>query len=136
MLPTLATLCGFEVPTDRPIDGIDQTELLLGKRQSGRDHFYFHDAGVRLGKWKFLKPKAHFHGYAVEDDRPQVAELYDLHADLAERNNLAGEYPEKVRELEALMRKLETLEGSNDPSAAKVIRTKSTVVSGSKPKTK
>ena len=27
-LPTFANLCGFEVPKDRRIDGIDQTKLL------------------------------------------------------------------------------------------------------------
>ena len=34
-LPTFATLAGFKVPDDRRIDGIDQTDLLLGKRETG-----------------------------------------------------------------------------------------------------
>jgi arylsulfatase len=29
--PTLAKFAGAKVPTDRPIDGIDQSDLLLGK---------------------------------------------------------------------------------------------------------
>ena len=106
-MPTFAKLAGFEVPSDRHLDGIDQTELLLGKRETGREHFYFQKAGVRKGKWKYLKPKAHFHGYAVEADREQVDELYDLETDLGERNNLAAKHPEKVAELRALMESLE-----------------------------
>ena len=106
-LPTFATLAGFEVPADRKIDGIDQTDLLLGKRDTGRDYFYFNKAGVRQGKWKFLEADAHFHGYAVDDKRPKADELYDLEADLGERNNLAGEHPEKVAELRALMERIE-----------------------------
>ena len=106
-LPTFATLCGFEVPGDRRMDGIDQRELLLGRRETGRKHFYFHDAGVRQGKWKYLKPDAHFHGFAVEDRRKKVEELYDLEADLGERTNLATKFPEKVVGLKALMQAIE-----------------------------
>ena len=111
-MPTFANLCGFEVPDDRRIDGIDQTDLLLGKREKGRDHFYFNNAGVRQGKWKYLKPNAHFHGYAVDDSREKVDELYDLEADLGERNNLASKHPEKVEELKKLM---SAIEGRNKP---------------------
>ncbi|MEE2639244.1 MAG: sulfatase [Planctomycetota bacterium] len=107
LMPTFATLCGFEVPDDRPIDGMDQTELLLGKKTTGRPHFYFNRAGVRLGKWKFLKADAHFHGYAVEENRPRVDELYDLESDLGEQKNLAAQYPEKVAELRSLMQSIE-----------------------------
>ena len=106
-MPTFAALCGFEVPSDRRIDGIDQTDLLFGKRETGREHFYYRAAGVRRGKWKYLKPDAFFHGYAKEDDRKQVDELYDLEADLGERNNLADEHPEKIAELKALMKEIE-----------------------------
>jgi arylsulfatase A-like enzyme len=106
-MPTFANLAGFDVPDDRRIDGIDQTDLLLGKREVGRDHFYFGRAGVRQGRWKYLKPKAHFHGYAVEDDRPKIDELYDLQTDLGERKNVAMSHPQKVAELRELMLAIE-----------------------------
>jgi len=106
-MPTFAALCGFTLPDDRRMDGIDQTELILGQRETGRDDFYFQAAGVRRGKWKYLKPNAHFHGYAIEDDREKVDELYDLEADLGERTNLAAKFPEMVSELKALMQSIE-----------------------------
>ena len=106
-LPTFATLSGFDVPSDRKIDGIDQSDLLLGRRTNGRDNFYYHAAGVRHGKWKFLKANAHFHGYAIEDSREKIDELYDLENDLGESNNLASRYPEKVAELKKLMKTIE-----------------------------
>ena len=106
-MPTFATLAGFELPQDRHIDGIDQTALLLGQRQVGREHFYFDRAGVRQGKWKYLKANAHFYGYAIENDRRPVEELYDLETDLGEQTNLAHKYPEKVSQLKALMRSIE-----------------------------
>ena len=102
-MPTFAGLCGFELPKDRHIDGIDQADLLFGKRETGREFFYFNKAGVRKGKWKYLKPDAHFHGYAVDDSRKKVDELFDLSSDLGERTNLAAKHPEIVAELKQLM---------------------------------
>lgn len=107
-LPTFATLGDFPLPADRHLDGIDQTDLLLGKRERGREHFYYDRAGVRHGKWKYLKPDAHFFGYAIEDEREKAAELYDLEADVAERHNLAAKHPEKVKELQTLLEAIET----------------------------
>ena len=102
-MPTFARLCGFEVPKDRRIDGMDQTGLLLGKRETGREYFYFNRAGVRKGKWKYLKADAHFHGYAVDDSRKKVDELFDLGTDLGERTNLAAKHPKIVAQLKQLM---------------------------------
>jgi arylsulfatase A-like enzyme len=106
-LPTFATLAGFKVPTDRKVDGIDQTDLLFGKREEGRRYYYFNRAGIRNGQWKYIKANAHFYGYAIEDARALSDELYDLSADLGERNNLALIYPEKVAELKQLMTTIE-----------------------------
>lgn len=107
-MPTFANLAGFELPADRRIDGIDQTKLLLGKAETGREHFYFNNAGVRQGKWKYLKPKAFFHGYAIDAKREKADELYDLDADLGEQTNLAAKFPDKVAELKALMKSIES----------------------------
>ena len=106
-LPTFATLCGFEVLKDRHIDGIDQTELLFGRCGTGREYFYFDRAGVRKGKWKYLRANAHFYGYAVDDRRPKAEELYDLEADLGELTNLATKHPKVAAELKLLMEDIE-----------------------------
>ncbi len=107
-LPTFANLAGFKVPADRVIDGVDQTELLTGKRPDGaRDSFLYQlqgvTNGIRKGKWKFLKADLRFHGYAVERDRKKEIELYDLEADIGETNNLAQQHPKIVAELQKLM---------------------------------
>ncbi|MDH3584113.1 MAG: sulfatase-like hydrolase/transferase [Phycisphaerae bacterium] len=106
-MPTFANLAGFKAPSDRRIDGIDQTDLLLGKRETGREHFYFQGAGIRLGKWKYLKANAFFHGYAREDDREKEEELYDLESDLGERTNLAAQHLTRVATLRSLMQSIE-----------------------------
>ena len=102
-MPTFATLAGYKVPTDRKIDGVDQTELLLGKSKTGARDNFFYQTAMRKGKWKYLKAKHCMYGYARDKKREQVEELYDLEADLGETTNLAAKHPEKVAELKKLM---------------------------------
>jgi len=102
-MPTFANLAGFKVPADRPIDGVDQTELLLGKTDRGRETFFFKNNAVRHGKWKYIKAGFKDHGYAIEENPVKVDQLYDLDADIGERNNLAAKHPERVAKLKAML---------------------------------
>jgi len=105
-MPTFAKLAGFDVPDDRVIDGIDQTELLMGRRETGRDHFIYTQNAVRRGRWKYLKAKHGVPGYARDREREELEELYDLDADIGERKNLASAHPDKVSELKRLMARI------------------------------
>jgi len=103
-MPTFANLAGFKVPEDRTIDGVDQTELLLGKNEQGaRDNFLYLNNAVRQGKWKYLRAQHKVFAFAQDTERKQVEELYDLETDIGERNNLAAMYSERVSELKRLM---------------------------------
>lgn len=53
-LPTLARLTGGKVPDDRPIDGLDQSDLLLGRNDGGRrDHLLtFVGSDLVAARWK------------------------------------------------------------------------------------
>ena len=107
IMPTFARLAGYKVPDDRIIDGVDQTDLLLGKSDKGaRDTFYYFCGasmhGVRKGKWKLLLPKRNYcYGY-VKDRGTGGIELYDLEADVGEKTDLAKQNPEVVAELQKL----------------------------------
>jgi arylsulfatase A-like enzyme len=103
-LPTFANLARFKVPTDRIIDGVDQTDLLLGKSKTGaRDHYFYfcrnEMQAVRKGKWKLRLPGLKtFYGY-VNDKGSREIELYDLDSDIGEKKNLAKSQPKVVAEL-------------------------------------
>ncbi|MBL7107610.1 MAG: hypothetical protein ISS77_08415 [Phycisphaerae bacterium] len=45
--------------------------------------------------------------YALDENRQEVKELYDLDSDISETTNLAEKYPEKVSQLKALMKAIE-----------------------------
>ena len=52
--PTFARLAGGKVPDDRPIDGVDQTDLLLGRNDTGRREHLLTFVGPDLvaARWK------------------------------------------------------------------------------------
>ena len=104
MLPTLANLAGYDVPDDRLIDGVDQTQLLTGVSEHGsRTTFFYQGNGVRQGRWKYLRAKHSVPGYARDTAREQSEELYDLDADIGETANVAAAHPAIVGELKSLL---------------------------------
>jgi hypothetical protein len=46
------------------------------------------------------------YGYARDTKREEVEELYDLEADIGEKNNLAAEHPEIVAKLKQQMEEI------------------------------
>jgi arylsulfatase len=96
-MPTLAALVGEadRVPGDRPIDGVDASDLLLGRSQtSNRDHliYYGSDGEVMSAKWKNIKVVFR---YAETFDgpiiKPQFPMAFDLTDDPGEQINLTSE---------------------------------------------
>jgi arylsulfatase A-like enzyme len=111
--PTLLSCVGLKPHADLKLDGLDQSQALLGG-DSARDRIFCHfphgDAKqasvmdgfyagtyVRKGDWKLIR------FYARHDDGSDALELYDLKNDLGEQHNLAGEKRELVRELNDLI---------------------------------
>jgi arylsulfatase len=56
-LPTLASIVGGTMPTDRPIDGVDQSELLFGKSAVGHRESLLSFIGPELVavRWKLFR---------------------------------------------------------------------------------
>jgi len=96
LLPTFARLAGAQVPSDRVIDGRDIWPLMAGQPGAKSPHeafFYYRGTNleaVRSGKWKLRRVK-------------KSTELYDLEADISEKNNLADAHPEMVERLTDVM---------------------------------
>ncbi|MEX0322982.1 MAG: arylsulfatase [Puniceicoccaceae bacterium] len=56
-MPTLATFTGAEMPTDRPIDGVDQSDWLLGETdESAREHLLTFIGGDLVAvRWRHFR---------------------------------------------------------------------------------
>lgn len=94
---TLGRIAGADIPTDRPIDGVDQTDYLLGKQaHSNRDHrVVFYMGEFTAIRWK--QYKAHFITFAKESSLispakslGQIPLVYNLNADPKEMYNIFG----------------------------------------------
>lgn len=91
LFPTLARLSGGAVPTDRPIDGLDISDFLLGQKdESGRDGFIVYMGeevfGVKWRDWKLhFKEQTAWNGELREYTMPRV---YNLLNDPGERDNV------------------------------------------------
>ena len=97
LLPTLSSLSGVKLKTKGPIDGLDQSGLLLGKGSSTRNEFLYYTRevqAIRQGSYKLRKT-----GKSVL--------LYDLSKDIGETQNLAPEKPALTQKLLARMNQLD-----------------------------
>jgi arylsulfatase A-like enzyme len=123
LFPTLAALCGADLPDDRTIDGRDICALLLGDGTSPHEAFFYYQQddleAVRSGRWKlhFLKRRRLNHDDIAEavrtgtfslspaDLREPLQALYDLSIDPGETTDVydvvAREQPEVIAALEA-----------------------------------
>jgi len=102
-LPTFADILGEKEPAG--IDGVSLLPSLLGqKNQPKHAYLYweFHELGGRQAVlkegWKLVK-------YQVTDAAKTTFELYNLTDDPGEQTDMAATMPEKVRELDALIRR-------------------------------
>jgi arylsulfatase A-like enzyme len=110
LLPTFVEASGGTVLSDRKIDGKSLLPLLLGQtKESPREaHFYFTARkleAVRQGRWKLaLGPQAEVNGTGkdADDAKAPGVRLYDLDADIGERNNVAPQHPDIVEKLKNL----------------------------------
>lgn len=103
LYPTLADLCGAELPTDRTIDGRNIAPVLLtDDAPSPHDAFFYYWMNdleaVRAGPWKLHYAK---HG-ALR------TELYDLDADPGETTDLAAANPEVIASIEVHAERVRT----------------------------
>jgi arylsulfatase len=95
LFPTLAQIAGGAVPTDRFIDGVDQTEFFLGNQErSNRDGVIVYQGakvyGVKWRNWKVLFNELDtIFSPTMTYDTPKV---YNLLTDPGERENILFPY--------------------------------------------
>jgi arylsulfatase A len=123
LLPTFAKLAGTAAPSDRIIDGKDIRMLMAGKKDAKSPHeafyYYYRDQlqAVRSGKWKLHLPRK----IKARKNKPAFdipIQLYDLNADIAEKNNIVDKHPDIVKRLQALAQKAREDLGDRDREGA------------------
>ena len=119
----LPTLLELSEPGERPvgkrdpnapeqavpgIDGISFARMLQGERQAEREFLYREAVGyggqqsLRMGDWKAIRTNLH-PGPRAANQSPTPLELYNLRDDPREQRNVAGDHPDVVARMKAVM---------------------------------
>jgi len=95
IMPTALALAGAKASPDKPLDGKDIWATVAEGKPSPHDDILVNVEAFRgaiiKGKWKLVKIAL----------LPGKTELFDLAADPGEKNDVAGQNPEVVRDLES-----------------------------------
>ncbi len=104
LFPTIAKYANVSLPVTET-DGFDISALLEAKGASKRKYIFYSTnkeiTGVRDGEWKYLVRSGERNTAA--DTKP---ELYNLINDKAESKNVILQYPEKAKELAAVIEEM------------------------------
>ncbi len=106
LLPTLCSLAGAEVPTDRIIDGYNLSNVLFAKGPSPRNIMFYY-RGSKLYAIRKGSYKAHFYSkiaYMPDYSKPEETKhdpplLYNLGVDPSEKFDIADKHPEIIADI-------------------------------------
>ena len=92
VMPTICAAVGAKLPDDRVYDGRNMLPVLYGESKKPlHEALFWYDGtnqwAVRAGKWKLLSYKGSL-------------ELYDISADISEKNDISKENPQIVKRLQ------------------------------------
>ena len=101
------------IPAGDAIDSENMLNALLGKANKGRDVLVQQGGALSVVKdgWKYISAspgEAYYKLTGTESGNSSIPQLYNLKEDIGEKNNLADKYPEKVKELSALLEKIKS----------------------------
>ena len=123
VFPTISELIGIDLPTDRVYDGVNLTPLMDGKklRRDPAEPFYYYNCenlqALKKGKWKLHFPRtqaqAPFWDKGREFFKISKPVLYNIDADINERNDVADLYPDVVAELSELRAQMQSKLGEH-----------------------
>jgi arylsulfatase A-like enzyme len=108
---SFAALTGEYLKTVDAPDSENMLDALSGKSEKGRDVLIEQGGALSITKdsWKYIEPhkgpKKNLTGNELGND--SLPQLYNLGIDISETNNLAKQYPDKVKELSALLKDIE-----------------------------
>ncbi len=131
LMATFSNYLGFELPKNSAEDSHDFFPYLKGETKTPPRTTMVHNTSkeyaIRNGDWVLIDAKtgaarqpseAWFKKHEVPSYNGQAVGLYNLREDIGQKNNLADKQPEKVKELQALLKKIRD-QGYSAPRLAK-----------------
>ena len=112
-LASLASLTGATMPKNTAPDSYNYLGSWLGKEKTDRpwviEQASNHTLSVRTKDWKYIEPndgpKMIQWGPKIETGNCSIPQLYEMNK-VTERENVSAKYPEKLFELQTMLRKI------------------------------
>lgn len=120
LIATLASLIGYELPENAAEDSFNFLPYLSGEEENSPRNRMVHNTkkdhyALRDGEWNLIDAETGYlrqapsewekrHGYESEDGHS--TELYHFSEDPEQRHNLAKKHPEKVKEMQAVLKQI------------------------------
>ena len=113
LFPTVLSMAGVDVPSDRIIDGENLLPVLKGETNSEVHDVYFFYRGARIYAARMGPWKAHFISqWAYEEDNEYMEHspplLFNLDLDPSEQYDVAEEHPDVIARIAEAVRQHET----------------------------
>lgn len=119
IMATLAGMLDYDLPQDAAHDSYNFLPYLNGESEKGPRISHVHNTkanhyAIRDGDWILIDAKTGYlrqaprewekkHGIKADD---QSVELYQFKDDITQRHNLAAKHPERVKKMQALLKKI------------------------------
>jgi len=109
LLASFSAFTGQTIPAGDGGDSENELNALLGKSKYGRSVNVEQGGALAIVKdgWKYIPANngaTMMKLVGIETGNSPEPQLYNLNSDIGEKNNLASQYPEKVKELEMLLK--------------------------------
>jgi len=108
MLASFSAFLKQPIPAGDATDSENLLDAFLGKSDKGRSVYIEQGGALAIVKdgWKYITPnnsEPYNNLVEIETGNSTEPQLYNLNNDIGEKRNLAAQYPEKVKDLKALL---------------------------------
>ncbi|CAK7067925.1 MAG: N-acetylgalactosamine-6-O-sulfatase [Bacteroides rodentium] len=108
LFASMAALVDGELQNGMAVDSRNQLPALLGEDKKGRDYVVevAQTISVSDGEWKYITPCNRTPYYEItrtETGNSSEEQLYNLHEDIGEKNNVASKYPNMVKVMQEVL---------------------------------
>ena len=121
LMGSLAALTGITLGEDEGPDSFNELPTLLGENPDGREYLIEHNSAGTLSLikdgWKYIEPsnaRPYNANTDIELGNNTEPQLYHLAANVNEQQNMAGENPDKLAEMEALLAQIKATPQTRD----------------------